>query len=65
MDFGHLLAFSNSAYASVIQFRTTSFTPSNVKEKLQLVFNQFSEDMVDGFIITVEDNRIRYRRLPL
>jgi predicted nuclease of predicted toxin-antitoxin system len=64
-DFGKLLAFSKSQQASVIQFRTTSFTPDNVRSKLELVFSDFSGALDKEFIITIEDDRIRYRTLPI
>jgi len=65
MDFGQLLAFSKHSRASVIQFRTSIFTPLNIREKLELVFERFSDQLDEGYIITVEDNRIRFRKLPI
>jgi predicted nuclease of predicted toxin-antitoxin system len=65
MDFGQLLAFSKHTLASVIQFRTSVFTPDNIRQKLQLVFDGFSNNLEEGFIMTVEDHRIRFRKLPV
>ena len=65
MDFGQLLAFNKHAHASIIQFRTSVFTPDNIRQKLELVFDKFSSQLDEGFIITVEDNRIRFRKLPI
>ena len=65
MDFGHLLAFNKSMQVSVIQFRTSSFTPLNIRNKLELLFEQLTNQLNDGFIVTVEDNRIRFRKLPI
>ena len=65
MDFGQLLAFNRSETASVIQFRTSDFTPGNVKAKLQLLFDKFVNQLDEHFIITVEDNRMRFRKLPI
>ena len=64
-DFGQLLAFNKAERLSVIQFRTSSFTPDNVRNKLELVFREFEEELDNTFIITIEDKRIRYRRLPI
>ncbi len=64
-DFSQLLALGKITNASVIQFRTSVFTPSNIKEKLGLLFNQFSNQLDESFIITVEDTRMRYRKLPI
>lgn len=64
-DFGQLLALSNFQQASVIQFRTSSFTPDNIRSKLELVLKEFAADLDNEFIITIEDTRFRYRRLPI
>src|ERR1700760_1908846 len=50
MDFGQLLAFNRSRPASVIQFRTSIFTPLNIQTKLELLFEEFSDQMDNGFI---------------
>ena len=66
MDFGQLLAFNKSIQASVIQFRTSTFTPSDIRKKLELFFEEFSDHPpADYFIITFEDTRIRHRKLPI
>lgn len=66
MDFGHILAFSKSDTVSVIQFRLSDFTPAALIEKLQLVLEKFSTQMQAGHhIITVEDNKVRVRKLPI
>ncbi len=64
MDFGQLLAFNRELLASVIQFRTSTFTPTDIRAKLELFFQDFSHQPDDKFIITFEDNRMRYRKLP-
>ena len=65
MDFGQLLAFNKSHKISVIQFRTSTFTPANIRNKLELLFEEFSNQLDGDFIITVEDNRTRFRKLPI
>ena len=65
MDFGQLLAFNQNLLAPVIQFRTSTFTPSNIREKLELFFERFPSQPDEMFIITFDDNRMRYRKLPL
>jgi predicted nuclease of predicted toxin-antitoxin system len=65
MDFGQLMALDKSKQTSIIQFRTSEFTSVNIKNKLDLFFAQFNDQLDDAFIITIEDNRIRYRKLPL
>ena len=56
MDFGQLLAFNKYHQASVIQLRTSVFTPSSIREKLKLVFERFLIQLEEGYIITVEDD---------
>jgi len=65
MDFGHLLAINKLVQTSVIQFRTSSFTPVIIREKLELLFEEFSNQLNGEIIITVEDNRVRVRKLPI
>ncbi|MDB5124939.1 MAG: hypothetical protein JWP94_3068 [Mucilaginibacter sp.] len=65
MDFGQLLAFNKTHQASVIQFRTSVFTPGNIREKLVLLLENFSDQLEGDFIITIEDNRTRFRKLPI
>jgi hypothetical protein len=65
MDFGQLLALNKSQQVSLIQFRISNFKPAVVKNKLELLFDK-SHNQLDGdFIITVEDERIRFRNLPI
>ncbi len=64
MDFGQLLAFNKVLVTSVIQFRTSSFTPADIRAKLGLFFEHFSSQLDDKFIVTIEDHRMRYRKLP-
>jgi predicted nuclease of predicted toxin-antitoxin system len=65
MDFGQLLALNKSKQASVIQFRASIFTPANIREKLTLLFEEFQDQLHENFIITIEDHRIRFRKLPI
>jgi predicted nuclease of predicted toxin-antitoxin system len=64
MDFGQLLALNKFRQASIIQFRVSDFT-ANIENKLNLLFEKFSDQFDEDFLITVEDNRIRYRKLPI
>ena len=65
MDFGQLLAFNKSQQTSVIQFRVSDCKPANIQAKLELLFEKFADQLDVDFLITVEDNRIRFRKLPL
>jgi len=65
MDFGQILALTKLSSISVIQFRVSDFTSANIIYKLDLLFDKFSDQLETGYLITVEDNRIRSRRLPI
>ncbi len=65
MDFGQLLSLNEALSASVIQFRTSTFTPIDIGTKLELFFEKFPiQPNEKKFILTFEDNRLRYRKLP-
>jgi predicted nuclease of predicted toxin-antitoxin system len=65
MDFGQLLAIDKLTRPAVIQFRTSDFSSLTILKKLELLFEDFSSRLNEEFIITIEDYRIRYRRLPI
>ncbi len=65
MDFGQLLAFTKINSISVIQFRTSDFTATHIIERLKLLLNDFSYQLETGYLITVEDTKIRSRKLPI
>jgi len=66
MDFGQILAFTKSSSVSVVQFRLFDLSPNNLISKLNIVFDKFSEDIgLDPVIITIQENKIRFKKLPL
>ena len=66
MDFGKILAFTKSTSISVIQFRIFDLSPDNIISKINTVFDKFSEQLNSGsVIITVQQNKIRIKELPI
>jgi len=66
MDFGQILAFTKAYSVSVIQFRILDISPENIISKLKIIFDSFSEHLNSGsVIITVQENKIRLKNLPL
>ncbi len=66
MDFGQILAFKKSSLVSVIQFRLFDLSPGNIISKLNIVFDKFIEEIIaDAVIITVQQNKVRIKKLPL
>lgn len=65
LGFGALLAMSQGQFPSVIVFRLSNETSENVNERLTTVLERFQQDLQTGAIISVSDEAIRIRRLPL
>ncbi len=66
LDFGAILASSNSSCPSVIQIRRTQFFPDNsiiVQETLQYL-SQFEESLSTGALITIDEFKAKVRILP-
>jgi predicted nuclease of predicted toxin-antitoxin system len=65
LDFSAIVALSGRAAPSVVSLRLTSSRIENVNERLALLLPQLEADLLSGAIVTVEDARIRTRRLPV
>jgi predicted nuclease of predicted toxin-antitoxin system len=65
MDFGQILSNKQTHSVSLVQFRVSDFTAANIIRKLELLFEEFSEQLGSAYLFTVEDNRIRLRKLPI
>jgi predicted nuclease of predicted toxin-antitoxin system len=65
-DFGTLLALWNYSKPSVILFRRLlTRDPIKQAEILLSNFSQIQNDLENGSVIIIEQNRIRIRRLPI
>ena len=64
-DFGDLLYVRRSKSPSVVFLRLLDQTPNNVLEKLDVVFSKLETELLEGAIVTVKDNHIRFKMLPL
>ncbi len=65
-DFGTLLALHGAAAPSVVQFRRRLSRRANAQ--LQILLAQLptiAEDLLHGALVTIEDARLRIRRLPI
>jgi predicted nuclease of predicted toxin-antitoxin system len=65
LDFGHLLAISQSPLPSVIIFRLADMRPNNVIAHLRLIIARHETALASGAILSVTERRIRVRRLPI
>ncbi|MEO1389992.1 MAG: DUF5615 family PIN-like protein [Cyanobacteria bacterium J06634_6] len=65
LGFGALLAMSQQQFPSVIIFRLSNETSKIVNDRLFQVLESFKDDLESGVIISVGDDTIRVRQLPL
>ena len=65
LDFSRLVALSGAREPSLISLRLSSSRIEHVNSVLQHALSNLDTIVLDGVIITVEDNRIRVRHLPL
>nr|WP_217523124.1 DUF5615 family PIN-like protein [Pleurocapsa sp. PCC 7327] len=64
-DFHALLALSAATSPSVIRIRIERLRAQALTNLLLTVLDEFSEDLEQGVVVTVEPSRVRMRRLPL
>ena len=65
LDFSAEIAVSRQAYPSVLLLRLASSRIESVNHVLSKLLPSLEQDVQDGALITVEDHRVRQRRLPL
>ena len=65
LDFSRLVAISQSQLPSVITFRLKDMRPVQVNHYLNEALDHFAADLQSGALISIGDNGIRMRRLPV
>lgn len=65
LDFAELVAASRARLPSVIIFRLRDMRPANVIFHLRQILERHDEDLTQGAIVTVNEQRFRVRRLPI
>ena len=65
LDFSSIIAPSGRLMPSLLSLRLTSSKIELVNSVLQRILPILESDLEQGSIVTVEDQRIRVRRLPL
>jgi predicted nuclease of predicted toxin-antitoxin system len=65
LDFGAILAATEAEGPSVIQIRTQDISPDHAKTLLLNIINKFAENLLQGALISVDEERSRVRVLPL
>ena len=64
LDFGEVMAFSDSPSAGVILFRLQNTTAPRLIERLQTVLADAQATLESGAIVAVEETRHRVRTFP-
>ena len=65
LDFSMLVALSRYSQPSLITLRLSSAKPDIVTQKLLDVLPQIAEALQEGSAITIQDESIRIRKLPV
>ena len=65
LDFSAIIAISGHAFPSVVLLRLSSSRIESVNRTLTRMLPDLEADAEHGTLITVEDHRVRRRRLPL
>jgi predicted nuclease of predicted toxin-antitoxin system len=65
LGFGELIAAGGSEAPSVISFRLRDMRPANVNRHLREILAHHLDALERGAILSVNENRIRVRRLPI
>ncbi len=65
LDFSAIVALSGRAVPSVVSLRLTSSRIETVNARLDQLLPVIEPDLMHGTLVTVEDARIRTRKLPL
>ncbi len=65
LDFGAILAGTNNARPSVVQFRASDLSPDTIGRHLIDALRRMEAEMEQGALLTIEPGRARMRLLPL
>lgn len=65
LDFGAILAATGADSPSVIQLRIQDIAPAAAKHLVLDVITRFAEDIKQGALISVDEDRSRIRILPI
>jgi predicted nuclease of predicted toxin-antitoxin system len=65
LDITAIIALSRRQYPSLVTLRLSSARIEFVNTILQRTLPILEEDLLQGALVTIEDSRIRVRRLPL
>jgi predicted nuclease of predicted toxin-antitoxin system len=65
LDFGALLAATQSEGPSVVQFRTQDVLNSRFVETILSTLDRFKDELLTGALVVIDERRSRVRLLPI
>jgi predicted nuclease of predicted toxin-antitoxin system len=65
LDFSMLIALSNDDQPSLITLRLSSSKPDLVTQRLLAVLPSLEQELLEGTAVTIDDNSVRIRKLPM
>jgi predicted nuclease of predicted toxin-antitoxin system len=65
LDFAQLLAISRSSLPSVVLFRLGNENYNQINDCLNILIEDYSEDLFSGAMISVSSKSFRVRKLPI
>lgn len=65
LDFGRIVALSRNRFPSVVTFRLADMRARNVERFLDDVLRRFANDLEQGALVSVTDQTVRIRKLPV
>lgn len=65
LDFGAILAATNTDAPSVIQLRVQDLAPSRAKQFVIKAMHDFRQELEQGALISLDEDKARVRILPL
>ena len=65
LDMTAIIALSRRQYPSLVTLRLSSVRIESVNTVLQRTLPMLEHDLQQGALVTIEDSRVRLRRLPL
>lgn len=65
LDFSALVALGGYVQPSLVTLRLSSAQPDVMSQRLLEVLPQLEQVLIEGSAITIEDNAVRFRKLPI
>jgi len=65
LDYGRIVALSRSHLPSVITLRLSNMEPDQVNRYLEYVLSRFADQLAAGALISVSEQGVRVRALPV